>query len=309
MTFDDEKYESLRKTLKRAPRLKAKSDFESRLFERIREAEKAPLQTEAFKHHPQVVKLAEPKRGLIDILAGLFKPAFAPALGLTALLIAAIVVYFGYFNKMNDSADQESFSYKTPEDLIIYVKSSGADSFSHNYPKEYSAITDGERLDDSRTYSPHTTTSDFYAPSPTLEQPLETISPIAPATERDAKLDRVTEEQRIEMQKGYDMKKGVDSKSEGKMEDGIMKKEGRNTPKKESKTEDKSNMKKNIYIDSDDESGDVNQQQVEPNISNEEKEDTGDKEKNRSRISRAIKDSSKTKSESEKNLNEPVQQK
>lgn len=312
MTFDDEKYQSLRNKLKKAPKLKARSDFESRLLERIMEAENAPLKTEAFKRHPQVVKLAEPKRGFMEVISGLFKPAFAPALGLTALLIVAIVVYFGYFSKMNDSSNEQSLSHKTPEDLIIYVKSSGADSFSSNYPREYSAITDGESTTDhNRPYSPSTTTSsDFYAPG--MPSPTETISPIAPAVERESpRMDRVTEEQKIEMQKGYDLKKGVDSKSEGKVEDGVMKKEGKLSPKKENKTESETpfNIRKNATIKSDDESNEVNQQ-VEPNISKE-KEDTGDKDKHstRGRISRAVKDSSETKSESEKNMNEPVDQK
>lgn len=315
MTFDDEKYRSLRNTLKKAPRLKAKSDFEARLFERIREAENAPMKTEAFKHHPQVVKLAEPKRGIMEILAGLFKPAFAPALGLTVILLVAVVVYFGYFNKLNDTASEQEMSYNLPEDLIIYVKGD-VDSFNSNYPKEYSAVTDGELTssDDSRTYAPGNTPSDHSAPVEFFESP----TPIAPAVEKESpRLDKVSEEQRFEMEKGYEMKKGVDSKMERKSDDGILKKESKLSPKKENKTETESpfnirDQKSNQTItnDADDES-DVINQQVEPNISNEQKQDTGNKEKapNSGRISRAIKDSTKTKSESEKNMNEPAEQK
>lgn len=313
MAFDDEKYQSLRNTLKRAPRIKAKSDFEARLFERIRESEKAPMKTEAFKHHPQVVKLAEPKRGFMEVLAGLFKPAFAPALGLTVVLLVAVVVYFGYFNKMNDSATEQEMSYGLPEDLIIYVKGD-VDSFNSNYPKEYSAVTDGEITssdNDNRTYAPGNSPSDHSAPVEFFNSP----TPIAPAVEKESpRLDKVSEEQRFEMEKGYDMKKGVDSKMERKSDDGILKKESKLSPKKESKNESESpfnirDQKSNQTITNED---DVINQQIEPNVSDEQKQDTGDKDKtstSKGRISRAIKDSTQTKSESEKDMNKPVEQK
>src|SRR5215211_1458669 len=102
MNFDEEKYKSLRNTLKSSARVKAKADFEARLFERIREAEKSAFKSDAFNSQPQVVKLVKHKKGFAEILGGLFKPAFVPALGLTFVLLIAVVVYFGYFNKMSD---------------------------------------------------------------------------------------------------------------------------------------------------------------------------------------------------------------
>lgn len=292
MMLDDEKYKSLRDTLKSSPRIRAKNDFEARLFERIREAEKSGLHNDAFKHHPQVVNLTQPKRKFSELLSGLFKPAFVPALGLTVVLLVAVVVYFGYFSKMNDKTENTMVSYDTKQgEFIIYVKSDAKDSF--DYPKEYSAITDDERgTTDSRTIAPTTeTSSDFYSPEAPridVDRPVEKSMP---------KLDKVSEEQRFEMQKEY--KEGKDVGTERKSDDVIMKKESKNEPKK--KLEGKiSNEKKNVYIN-DDESEEINQQ-VQPKSGIEDKDsgDTNKSKENRSRISRAVtKDSSKTENEAD----------
>lgn len=290
--LDDEKYKSLRKTLKSSPRIRAKNDFEARLFERIREAEKSGLHNDAFKQHPQVVNLTKPKKKFSEVLSGLFKPAFVPALGLTVVLLIAVVVYFGYFSKMNDKTENTMVSYDTKQgEFVIYVKSDAKDSF--DYPKEYSAITEDERHStDSRTINPVTESpGDFYAPEkpvPGVDRPVEKSIP---------KMDKLGEEQRIEMQK--DFKDGIDLKGERKSDDVIMKKESKNEPKK--KLEGKiSNEKKNVYINEDD-SEEMNQQ-VQPKSGVEDK-DSGDTEKSKkdsSRISRAVtKDSSKTKNKAD----------
>ncbi len=306
MMFDDEKYKSLRNTLKSSARVKAKGDFEARLFERIRESEKTAFKTDALNSQPQVVNLTKSKKGFAEMLAGLFKPAFVPALGLTFVLLIAVVVYFGYFNKKGDSENNQVASdYKVPEDLIIYVRGD-IDSFSSNYPKEYSAITDSE-TEDLRTSSPTDVPSDYFAP----------IERSAPGTERlmgkePTKLDKVSEEQRFEMQKEFkDGRDGIETKGERKGDDVILKKESKNEPKK--KTEGKlSDEKKNMYINEDEHDDNIKQEvnpPPPPKTEAEEKaKDTGDKEKVSSRIGRAIKDSSKTKIDSN-DQNETIQQK
>jgi hypothetical protein len=311
MTFDDEKYKSLRNTLKSSAKVRAKGDFEARLFERIREAEKSAFKTDAMNCQPQVVTLVKHKKGFAEILAGLFKPAFAPALGLTFVLLIAVVVYFGYFNKMGDTdSNQVSSDYKMPEDLIIYVKGEASDSFSSNYPKEYSAVTENEAgFMDSRDMSAPTNNPTDHMVTPEVSRP---------GTEKEKeplRLDKVSDEQRFEMQKEF--KDGIETKGERKS-DGIMKKEGKISPKKESKTENNVESEKspskirdeksNKNIDNDDQSGEV-KQQVSPEIkANEQVKDTGDKDEVRSRISRAVKDSSKTNNNAD-DSNETIQQK
>ncbi|MBE2217213.1 MAG: hypothetical protein IAE90_03355 [Ignavibacteria bacterium] len=290
MLNDDDKYKALRDTLRSVPRVKAKSDFESRLMARIREAEKQPV------HHaaPVVHKSAVVK----SWWANLFRPAFAPALGLTVVLLITVVVYFAYFAKMNDSnpVNQQQFVSSTNQgDLVIYVKSDTS-NYSSNYPREYSAANPDENQNRSSDFyysSPHEMPSDFNArPDPKT----------TPGTE--LKPDRVSEEQRFEMQKGYekDKEKGVDVKGEVKPLPPVMKKE---SLKKESKEDSKlSDEKKNIYFDDDA----VKQEDKKTNAKRKETEKVKDNESEandeikqqtkdtNSRISRATKkDSTKTK--------------
>lgn len=289
MINDDEKYKALRDTLRSMPRVKAKGDFEARLMARIRETEKQPV------HHaaPVVHKTSEVK----SWWANLFRPAFAPALGLTVVLLITVVVYFAYFAKLNDGnpMNQQQFVSSTNQgDLVIYVKSDTT-NYSSNYPREYSAANPDETQNRSSEFyysSPHEMPSDFNArpdPKTTLES--------------EVKHDRVSEEQKFEMQKGYerDKEKGVDVKGEVKPipPPPVMKKEGL---KKESKEDSKlSDEKKNMYID---DSGDG---MIEKKVESKKKsmEKSKDKESNdeikqqtkdtNSRISRATKkDSTKT---------------
>ncbi len=129
----------------------------------------------------------------------------------------------------------------------------------------------------------------------------------------ELKPDRVSEEQKIEMQRSFDkdLDKGVDTKGERKL-DGIMKKESKIEIKTESKGMEKketsepkkkvSDEKKNILID--EESDDVVKQKVNEEGQKNKTED------NLGRISRATKkDSTKDKSESEADDKNTIQQK
>lgn len=243
MIQDDEQFKTLRDSLRTLPKVKAKPDFEARLMQRIKEANNPVV------HVTHKVKTESAAKSWF---ANLFRPAFMPALGLTVVLLITVVVYFSYFSKMNSSSDknpQQFVSSTNQGDLIIYVKKD-KDEISSNYPTEYSAVTP----EDSRTGEvfapPGETSSDFYAkPDPSRTQ------------SSDDKPDRVSEEQRIEMQRTVDrdMDKGVDMKGERKSDDGVMKKESKGYFKTETKGELKSEKKdaekklsdekKNIFID------------------------------------------------------------
>lgn len=300
MIQEDEKYKALRDQLRALPRVKAKTDFESRLMQRIREAETAPV-----KHTvPHIQHLPEKK----SWFAFLFRPAFVPALGLAAVLLIAIVAYFAYYSKLqqNDSALNQQFVSSTNQgDLIIYVKKDGSD-YSENYPKEYSAITSGEseKTGDITSPSPVETPSDYFA----KPDPSRTMQP-------DIRNDKVSEEQRIEMQRTVDSErdKGVDVKSERKLDDVIMKKESKSDIRTESKgtlktdNEPKKKMsdeKKNILIDDKDEST------SETNINEQKDEEKAQQKEFGKRISRATKkDSTKNKSDNEAEEKEKTDQK
>jgi hypothetical protein len=291
MIHDDEKYKSLRDSLKSLPKLKARKDFEARLFQRIRETEKGVIHA-PVKHVKESV--------FMGWLSNLFRPSFVPALGLTAVLLITVVVYFAYFSKLNDPGSVEDSRQMTSTtnqgDLVIYVKKD-TNSYGSNYPREYSAITPSETGKD-HDAAPTEMPTDFFA------RP-ETPAP----TDGLIKLDKVSEEQGIEMQRRSDIeKKDVETKSEYKTDDRIMKKESKGDFKKESEKspynirDEKSNEKNE---------GEVNQEQkVAPKSEDEktlgkqkieEKNKGYDKSeselKDSSRISRAIKDSTKTKKE------------
>lgn len=304
MLQEDEKYKALRDQLRTLPRVKAKQDFEDRLLRRIREAEAPAVKLSGAVSQP-VIKHQPARKSWFE---SLFRPSLVPALGLTVVLLVAVVVYFGYFSKLNqsDTSNTEQFVSSTNQgDLIIYMKKDGED-ISSNYPKEYSAVNPEDTRSGDYAPSPTETSTDFFA----KPDPGRTIAP-------ELKPDRVSEEQRIEMQRSVDLDKdkGVDVKGERKSDDGIMKKESKSDFKTETKGEMKkdvnqpkkkvSDEKKNILID--EESPNVNQEQkvkdkFEGNLSNE--DETGN------RISRATKkDSTKEKSESEAEEKETIQQK
>ncbi len=304
MLQEDEKYKALRDQLRTLPRVKAKQDFEDRLLRRIREAENPAVKFTGAVTQP-VIKHQPAKKSWLE---NLFRPSFVPALGLTVVLLVAVVVYFGYFSKLNqsDTSNTQQFVSSTNQgDLIIYMKKDGED-ISSNYPKEYSAVNPEDTKSGDYAPSPTETSTDYFA----KPDPGRTFTP-------ELKPDRVSEEQRIEMQRSVDLDKdkGVDVKGERKEDGVIMKKESKSDFKTETKSEMKkdvnqpkkkvSDEKKNILID--EESPNVNQEQkanekVEDNLSKD--DDSGN------RISRATKkDSTKNKSESEADEKETIQQK
>lgn len=300
MIQEDEKYKALRDQLRALPRVKARPDFEQRLMHRIREAEKLTVNTvHQVKHIPE-------KKSWFELI---FRPAFAPALGLTAVLFIAVIVYFAYFSKINNETDRQSNQFVSSTnqgDLIIYVKKEGSEEDpGSNYPKEYSAVSPEDSRSTEFYSAPHETSTDYLA----KPDPVRTVMP-------EMKPDRVSEEQKIEMQRTVDSDKdkGVDVKSERKLDDGIiMKKESKvesknGEMKKDSKEpmKKKSDEKKNIYINEDE-----NEINSEGNIDIQQKEENAPVDDLSKRISRATKkDSTKNKSETEADENkETIQQK
>jgi hypothetical protein len=186
MSTEDNKYDSLRSRLKSLPKVNAKAGFNERLLARIRE-------TELNKQQAVQTESAGSGFSISRILDSLFRPAFVPALGLTVVLIAAIVVYFGYFAGKNDATKQIEFSSSQNErhdGFVIYVKS------DKEYPKnEIAALEQSDKLTtgpittDQVRPAPMETKSDFYAPK--TEEP-------------SIRNDKVSEEQRIEMQRSLD---------------------------------------------------------------------------------------------------------
>jgi hypothetical protein len=292
MIQDEEKYKSLRNTLKSLPKVQAKGDFHSRLMHRISQAEKSPVHTKPVK-----------PRTSGGWIANLFRPSFAPALGLTVVLLITVVVYFAYFSNTGKSPNNEVVtSNEKPGELVIYVKKETGESYSDNYPKEYSAVTTEDGTSEDRRMSPMETPSDYISkPDPT--RTLDKDEGIKP--------DRVSEEQKLEMERSVDEKKGVDTKGERKGDDRIMKKESKGELKDiGSKTEGKESPynvrdQKEGYINEGEE--DSNIQQTQPAPENEADQKVKNKNEDSEifyqnqapRLGRVTNDSTKAKSKSE----------
>src|SRR5437868_14627957 len=137
---DEEKYKSLRASIRSLPKVKARAGFEDRLLQRIKQLEQGEVQ--------QVVKPVSDNK-FKGWFANLFRPSFAPALGLTVILLVGIVVYFAYYSQMNkeQTGAPKEFSVSSNSDqkpgFVIYVKKDTS-NYSANYPHEYSGLTTGE---------------------------------------------------------------------------------------------------------------------------------------------------------------------
>lgn len=86
MLEDEEKHKPIRSALKSLPKVKAHSDFESRLYQRLRSIESERLSSPAFR------KL-EGARVSSGWLVRILRPAFIPAAGLSVIVLIGIMLY------------------------------------------------------------------------------------------------------------------------------------------------------------------------------------------------------------------------
>lgn len=182
MSTDDKKYDSLRSRLKGMPKVKAKDNFNDKLFARIREVERSTAAREEYTVKDGGFSFSE-------WLQRLFRPAFIPAVGLTVVLLAAIIVYYGYFTGKKDSSQQmvtSSPENKDKSGFVIYVHK------DKDYPQnEIAGLEPGERI-----------TGDDMRRS-TVDVPTDRM---APKTEEapSIRMDKVSEEQKLEMQRSFE---------------------------------------------------------------------------------------------------------
>jgi len=273
MSIEDEKYKKLRESLRVLPRIKARKDFDARLHRRLLEHDSSgfkPQQKEA--------------RGSswIDMLANLFKPSLAPAIGLTVVLLAVIVVYFAYYNELNKDKQQllETSGEQKRDEFIIYVKN------------------DGERIQDETAKD--IVSADTKQPSTIYSSPTEHVRSSDVdmfeqpdiGTERKLKEDRISDEQKLEMERESIESKKEDTKiSPKKEDDGIyLKKSGKLDKSKEAP----SNIRDEVEIDTGNKlNGVLNEQKADEEM-NQKAEDTI-KDNEKERLVRSRKDSLKVK--------------
>ena len=226
---DEEKYKSIRASLKALPKVKARAGFEDRLFQRIKQLEEGELA-------PNTNPVKESK--FKEWFANLLRPSFVPALGLTVILLVGIVVYFAYysqFNKESGTTKQYSVSGSDQKpEFVIYVRRDTSNNTNNasNYPHEYSGLTPGET---------QTTTSDSKKDFGNVPSDFNSVKP-APSIEDKVRDDRISPQQKQEMQRSSDTElKGVEGKTHSEFKERIEKKAPSNYKREDDKDSEKNN--------------------------------------------------------------------
>ena len=182
MLDDEIKYKKLRESLRSLPKIKAKGDFEARLFRKIKEHESHSRLHTA----PEMGK----KSSIIDVLANLLRPSLVPAIGLTVVLLITVVVYFAYFNELKKDTQQTVVSGKDEKngEFVIYVHKDG-ERVSDETARD---ITSNDLRQPETMISPTERSTDAFS------QPVE-----SPKTESEIKdkEDRLSKEQEFKMEK------------------------------------------------------------------------------------------------------------
>ena len=226
MMEEEKKYKEVISALKSLPKVKSKSDFEQKLYRRLRNVEPEKLTSPAFE------KLTKPKER--NWIFNIFRPAFAPAIGLTIVLIAVIVVYVNFIPKDDELTQTEQLPQKNEEMIIKDPGSIERNTLSSKQEGENLITQDitGGVVPDERSPMPVGPTSDVEeAPAPTLSQP-----------EKHDEMPVM--EQKMERKEADDKILEKEGKIEKKVGD-MKKKETKEAPKLKKSDED-SNIKKNV---------------------------------------------------------------
>ena len=110
MMDEEKKYKEVISALKSLPKVKSKSDFEQKLYRKLRNAEDEKISSPAFE------KLTRPKEK--NWIFNIFKPSFVPAIGLTIALIAVIVIYVNFIPGDEDLTQNEKVTQNNEEMVI-----------------------------------------------------------------------------------------------------------------------------------------------------------------------------------------------
>ncbi|MGH2575719.1 MAG: hypothetical protein ACRDFC_08495, partial [Ignavibacteria bacterium] len=110
--IEEEKHKNIRKILKGLPKLHSGKDFEQKLFQKVRLLDHETL---AHQLAQKYSRLGSEKKWYLNI----FKPSLASALGLTVILVVAVIFYFNYFIT-NDNAKLTDMKQPSPVESKEY---------------------------------------------------------------------------------------------------------------------------------------------------------------------------------------------
>jgi hypothetical protein len=228
MLEEEKKYKNVISALKSLPKVKSKSDFEQKLYRRLRNAEQERTPSPAFE------KLTRPKEK--NWIFNIFKPSFVPAIGLTFVLIAVVVIYLNY-KPSDDQVTQNEQAPQKNEEMVIKEPGKLENGTTTATQEDNGLISHdmtGKESFDERSPMPVSPKSDVdQSPSPTLSGP-----------EKDEETKIPLMEQRLERKEAEEKVMEKEMKIEKKTGD-LKKKEDVET-KKSNKTDEQLNIKKNV---------------------------------------------------------------
>ncbi len=233
MKEEENKYKEIISALKSLPKKKAKSDFEQKLYRKLRSAEAEKITSPAFE------KLTRPKES--NWVFNIFRPSLVPAIGLTIVLIAVIVVYINFMPTSDELSETEQVAAKN-EEMVIKDPGSVEKSDTELEPKSRGLIThdiSGSTTDQRSRLQEGPTSDAEESPAPTISQPEEIDG--APVMEQ--KIERKETDETIFEKEGKLEKKTDETKKED------MKKSDKKEPLKTKKSDEELNLKKNIGDD------------------------------------------------------------
>jgi hypothetical protein len=206
---EEEKYKKLRSTLKSLPRVKASKDFEVKLFKRIRDIESERLSGTASR------KLEKYKsKGWIF---NIFRPAFAPAIALTAVLFIVVLLYVYYASVYKEQVETlETEKMMSPEGREFTISKPKEQVIAKLEDKEETM----ERRPGTVTFESQPAPTDFSVPPAPVEADRKTETKAGPVMEE--KLEEAPE--KLELEAPKDEKRSDDIKKVEKKEAPALKK-------------------------------------------------------------------------------------
>lgn len=225
MQEEEKKYKDVISALKSLPKMKTKSDFEQKLYRKLRNVEPEK------GHSPAFEKLTRPKEK--NWIFNIFRPAFVPAIGLTIVLFAVIVIYINYIPK-DDELSRNEQSSQTLEEMII------------KDPGNIEKNTLGTREKDSELISQDVTRGVIHdESSPMPITPKSDVDAVPPTMSQPEKIDEMPlMEQKIERKEIDDKIMEKEGRIEKKSDD--MKKVEKKESRKTEKSDEETNVKKNV---------------------------------------------------------------
>jgi hypothetical protein len=262
---DEEKYRKLREKLRNTPRLKARNDFDNKLYARLRTVESERMS-------PSFAKLTKPGRERNWIFSFL-RPSFAPAIGLTVVVLIALVWYFAAYNPVTQdkqvssnentqqkiSPSQQNESIGKMDDKTIAKNETSPSLNRESEPKSMTkeSVTGSVNTSSDFESSPKTETEEKKADEfRTFD--VAPVVPVAPIESEKKMEKRIEDSKKMEKKEApanirkEDSDKINEQKQEGKSNDEIYNKINQSvqdTPKQKDSTKDSvksKGLKKNI---------------------------------------------------------------